>query len=450
VTQGSYWIGWAAITLCACGYLGAVLTRDGGETRTMFVPGPTTSGHYQIERACESCHTPFEGVTNDACLACHGAELTAVDDSHPKSKFTDPRNAALVDELDATRCVTCHAEHVPDMTRPMGVTLPDDYCYTCHAEVGTERPSHAGMAFDTCASAGCHNYHDNTALYEDFLASHAGEPRVTPRPLVPQRTGTQRAVREPGASAGAIQRLSADAPHGAATDAALVAEWEQTTHARAGVNCTGCHTAAGGSPDAGAWVATPGERECASCHDTEVAGFLEGRHGMRVKAGLERMTPALARLPMKRAAFGRELSCASCHPAHGFDTRAAAVDACLGCHDDRHSQAYVGSPHHALWQLESSGRAAAGTGVSCATCHLPRQHHQVGGDDRVLVQHNQNLNLRPNEKMTRSACLACHGLGFTLDALADPGLIATSFRGSPTRPVASIDMAAGRRRRTPD
>ena len=45
------------------------------------------------------------------------------------------------------------------------------------------RPSHAGLGFAGCALAGCHNYHDNRALYEDFLVAHAGRPWVTPAPV---------------------------------------------------------------------------------------------------------------------------------------------------------------------------------------------------------------------------------------------------------------------------
>jgi predicted CXXCH cytochrome family protein len=447
VTHGGYWLGWGAITLMTSAYLAAVLTTDTVESKAMFLPGTTTAGHYQIELGCASCHTPFEGVTNDACLACHGEELTAVDDSHPRSKFTDPRNAELVTRLDARRCVTCHREHAADLTRPMGVTLPDDYCYTCHADVGRDRPSHAGMAFNTCASAGCHNYHDNTALYEDFLVAHANEPAVRARPQVPDRA-LREALRVRETVAVTVRAsLASDAPSSVTVDAHRLAEWETAIHARAGVNCTGCHAAASGTA-AGQWLDRPSERECASCHDGEVKGFFGGRHGMRVAIGLTRMTPRRARQPMKTNAGEHELSCVSCHQAHDFDTQRAAVEACLGCHDDRHSNAYLGSPHHTLWTREQEQIGASGTGVTCATCHLPRQPQRVNGVDIVGVQHNQNANLRPNEKMTRTVCMNCHGVGFSLGALADPGLIATNFRGRPLRPVAGIEMATTRMNRT--
>jgi predicted CXXCH cytochrome family protein len=303
------------------------------------------------------------------------------------------------------------------------------------------------MTFDSCASAGCHNYHDNAALYEDFLVAHAGEPAVRATPRVPGRTPHASLGERPGGSRTTRAALAADAPAGvaAATD---LAAWEAAGHARAGVNCTACHTAQ--SAGTGAWLDRPGERECASCHGGEVAGFFGGRHGMRIARGLAPMTPSLARLPMKASAHDRELSCVSCHNAHAFDTRQASVDSCLGCHDDGHSREYVGSPHHRLWRLEQEGTAPAGSGVACATCHLPRETRRASGADGVVVvQHNQNANLRPSEKMTRTVCLACHGLGFSLDALADPGLVASNFRGRPLRSVAGIDMAVRRVTRPP-
>jgi hypothetical protein len=46
--------------------------------------------------------------------------------------------------------------------------------------------------------------------------------------------------------------------------------------------------------------------------------------------------------------------------------------------------------------------------------------------------------------MTRTVCLDCHGLEFSLSALADSLLVATNFRGRPARSVASIQMATKR------
>jgi hypothetical protein len=62
-------------------------------------------------------------------------------------------------------------------------------------------------------------------------------------------------------------------------------------------------------------------------------------------------------------------------------------------------------------------------------------------DDNVVVQHNQNNNLRPNEKMLREVCMDCHGMQFSLNALADPSQINRCFAGESSVHVASIDMA---------
>jgi hypothetical protein len=69
-------------------------------------------------------------------------------------------------------------------------------------------------------------------------------------------------------------------------------------------------------------------------------------------------------------------------------------------------------------------------------------------DGATRVDHGQNDNLRPNEKMIRSVCLPCHGLGFTLDALADRTLIDANFAGKPRGHVRSLQMVGARS--TPD
>ena len=46
--------------------------------------------------------------------------------------------------------------------------------------------------------------------------------------------------------------------------------------------------------------------------------------------------------------------------------------------------------------------------------------------------------------MARGVCLTCHGLGFTLDALADRTLIDKNFNGQPKRQARSLEMAEER------
>ncbi|MGH8556114.1 MAG: multiheme c-type cytochrome, partial [Methylococcales bacterium] len=184
--------------------------------------------------------------------------------------------------------------------------------------------------------------------------------------------------------------------------------------------------------------------QCENCHEDQVKGFLSGKHGMRLSVELEAIRPAESHLDFQTKARSLRHSCTACHRAHRFDTEAAATNACLDCHSDEHSLAFKDSPHFDLWRQELSGELAEGQGVSCATCHLPREVHKRSGQQAVIVQHNQNFNLRPNEKMIRPVCMNCHGLRFSIDALADPRLISSNFKGKPSVHIRSIEMALKR------
>ena len=449
------WILWLTMIAILAGYFiyaFSSLRSGASDTNRIFLPGKTTHGHHQIELACGACHVdPFGGkeVLQNACLNCHEADLKAGDDSHPVRKFTDPRNAGRLEVIDARLCVSCHAEHHPEMTRDMGVTLADDFCFHCHADIGSERPSHQGMDFASCGTAGCHNFHDNRALYEDFLLKHADAPALLENPTQPMLSTAEiiSQLANYPSSAYPVKALSlgeADAPPGAVIDPQLGQDWLTTAHARAGVNCTACHSVKSEEQPIARWVDRPDHAVCTTCHASETEGFLESRHGMRLAQGMSPMTPEQGRLPMHAEAAGAELTCTTCHSAHRFDTRKAAFESCVSCHSDPHTQAYEGSPHHQLWVRELDGELAAGQGVSCATCHMPRVAERHGQLTLTLVEHNQNANLRPNEKMIRSTCMSCHGLGFSIDALADAGLVERNFTGSPAEHIESIDMAVAR------
>jgi formate-dependent nitrite reductase cytochrome c552 subunit len=454
-----FWIWWGVLSVAGAAYLSLGLFAKSAATnpllapaREVFLPGKTTHGHYQIELACESCHSsPFKGRDGlqASCERCHGQELKDAIDKHPSSKFTDPRNAELTEKLDATLCVTCHVEHRPEITKKMGVTLAGDFCFHCHQDIAKDRPSHKGMAFDTCNSAGCHKFHDNRALYEDFLAKHLETPAHLARQWLPARNFRAVASDFPGYPSDRFPLKAQTAPDAPASlmkskSPEAAADWLATAHAQSGVNCSGCHQVE--KEGAKGWVERPDHKVCATCHEPETKGFLAGKHGMRLAEGLSPMTPGRARQPMHAKAAKSELSCTSCHSAHRFDTKKAAVEACSGCHRDGHTAAYEGSPHHALWKKELAGELPPGSGVSCASCHMPRDEYRVPGTDakRMLVQHNQSDNLRPNEKMIRPVCMSCHGLGFSIDALADEKLIAGNFAGKPRAHIQSIDMVAKR------
>lgn len=450
------WAWWAVLTAFLLAYAAVALAlHDRADAplatplRLALLPGATSHGHHQIELACTSCHsTPFGGgeVLQEACTGCHGKALDAADDKHPARKFEDPRNAHRLDKIDALQCVTCHVEHRPRATRTAGVTQPADYCVHCHAGQDEMPPSHDGYRFDGCTA--CHNYHDNRALYEDYLLRFAKAPAVLDKPLVPSR-GLLEALQMSAAYPqdrypfDAVTPGRADAPAAwrDGPQAKTHAQALDTSHARAGVNCSACHQP--GGADAAWQLHPPQPAACTACHADEAKAFSRGHHGMRAAAGLPAMRVADARLPMREDAAHRAIECTSCHGAHGFDTSGlkASVQACLGCHADGHSRAYEGSPHHRLAQSEARGEAPAGSGVTCATCHMPRERIDTEEGTRIAVQHDNSATMRPFSKMVRPVCQQCHGLGFALDALSDPQLVARNFDGRPSATHKSIEMA---------
>jgi predicted CXXCH cytochrome family protein len=431
-----WWIGplFAVLLFGFFGY--RMLSPD----KQSFLPGKISSGHHQIETACASCHTPFGGVKQEACLDCHGADLNAEEDSHAVSVFNDPRSFSMLEVVDAKQCISCHGEHIADQTQDKVASVPKDFCFPCHKDIAAERPSHKGMSAEGCAASGCHNYHDNQALYEDFLAKHLDEGRLrlgpSNVPMVKIRSANPVSVKS-------LKALAAQDEDGKNHDAdqQIIQDWAGSRHALAGVNCSDCHQPA--EPPAGVsaeWSDHPALAVCKNCHKEETDGFFKGKHGMRLAAGLSPMVPGQARIPMKSEAHEKGLTCNTCHGAHRYDIRKAASESCLACHDDTHSKSYAGSAHYRLWRAEISGAAPEGTGVSCATCHMPRAIVKNENITRVSVLHNQNANLRPNSKMIRTVCLECHGLDYTMDALADPDLLLNNYNGSPKKQIKSLEM----------
>lgn len=482
---------WFLATLIAIVIVGVWMTVGG--SRQLLLVGQTTDAHHQIEVACETCHKApiFSGpavavkAMNKACRTCHEDELAKSDDSHPRKKFRNPRMAQFWDKLDARLCTTCHTEHRPEITRESAVTVATNFCIACHSEgdqdVRMIRTSHADLSFDTCASSGCHNYHDNRVLYSDFLVKHAQTDWLTQKPV---HELTRQARLAYNSEEERLMHHDAQAPSAALSNPAILRDWADSAHAINAINCTSCHAPAiaNGSDSAGVetvWEDKPNQKICADCHKFEQNTFRKGRHGMRRHPkianprdidsklnsyGLAHITPSFikewisdpavplymtvaeARLPMRSEAADFSVGCGSCHDPHSVNVAYAAVDACLTCHDDTHSKAYRKSPHYTLWLAEVAGEAIPGTGVSCATCHMAKVERR----GNFVTDHNQNDILRPNEKMIRPVCLDCHGLKFALDSLADDELIERNFRGKPDIHVESIEWALLREREGQD
>jgi len=401
--------------------------------KSYFLAGDATHGHYQIQLHCQSCHSePFSTPEQmqTACENCHAKELDKVNDSHPKKKFLDPRNAELLEKLDARYCVTCHKEHKPEITRKYGVTLAKDFCIHCHQDLAEDKPDHKDFDFMTCTNSGCHNFHDNSMLYEKFLAKHVDEPENLSSQKLPNRTGINRWLKKhkrktlyetPEPDMTFFKHLDTQEETINFDQATL--SWASSVHAQTNTQCSSCHTDETSSNGAKFNIDNT-ELVCLDCHKKQHKTFLQGKHGLRLSLELSPLSTQETNSEINTEQK-RVLGCVSCHDPHSADVTHAAVDGCLECHQDQHSRSYKQSKHFELWIKEASGDLEAGSGVSCASCHLPR----IKKGKRVEVIHNQNWNLQPNTKMLRKVCMNCHGLEYSLSALSDEILVNNNFVG---------------------
>lgn len=422
------WLGWFSVTLGGAIYFGLPFFTQAEQAH--YLPAPVNPPHHQLQDNCQVCHEPFKNTQRqEACLNCHEKELEQVNDSHSISKFNDPRYHTKLQKLDASRCITCHAEHTESSDRH-GVTVAKDFCQQCHGEIQLDLRDHKNFKFDSCQQ--CHNYHDNTVLYKDFLKKHHHQADTDKQAALPTRNLLTRYQQPPNYTSQPLNLLQQDSPIEIPLDIKIAEEWENGAHAQAGINCTQCHQ----NQKTETWIKKPSFSVCQQCHKHEYQGFIAGQHGIRLKHNMPALQIAEAQLPMQANAAKLTLSCSSCHQAHRFSTKHAAVEACLVCHADQHSLAYKKSPHYQLWEAERRGELKAGQGVSCASCHLPRLHNQ----GETWVEHNQNAHLYPNEKMLKTVCMTCHGAEFSLTALNNEAMVQKNFTGKVSHPVSGFSL----------
>lgn len=410
------WFFWVIIILSLGLYFYQRLT---GNDKTLFLPSQTSDGHYQIEMDCYACHDEkSDSIKQKACLDCHKEKKRAdsKSNSHRAKLFEDVEKADQLEKIRADQCVTCHQEHQLGIA---GFTQTVDICFLCHEDVASDTPSHKDLPFDECAD--CHNYHDNSVNYfERFIKKHLSEEADTfEQSLLLKRNFSTRYKKKHAAEPLHVSDRIAPA----SVDVNSAQDWNESSHALTGVNCNACHLNKDNQ-----WNDQPDHSYCLECHKQEVKGFLSSRHGMRLKQDLSPMTTSLARLPMKNEDL--EMTCVACHKDHLFDTKSAAVESCLNCHNDQHSLAYKASQHYQLWLKEDP------RGASCATCHMPR----IKKGKKVWVQHNQNDNLRPVQKMAKNVCIMCHGLGFSIDALNDQHLLDINFSPLPAKHIPLLEL----------
>lgn len=216
----------------------------------------------------------------------------------------------------------------------------------------------------------------------------------------------------------------------------ITQQWQNSAHALAEVNCSSCHQ----DKQTKQFVAQPTHESCQSCHEQSVETFLLGKHGIRLLEGQSPLTPAMAHLPMKDDAQDRVMNCNTCHDVHTANTRVAAVDSCLSCHNDQHSRNYQNSKHAQLWQKEGALPRPSAQSTTCATCHLPR--HDIGTKSKaqVVVNHNNTYTLLPRDRMVKEVCMNCHGMEYSHNSIFDDELVTSNFARPPTQELQTLEM----------
>ncbi len=208
-------------------------------------------------------------------------------------------------------------------------------------------------------------------------ASGAGPGRTAPPPGAPP--GGAGAAAVPRNLEGECATCHRDRQPG------LLAQWDASAHAQAGVRCEDCH-----GSDHEAIFAERGRvpaSRCAPCHERQTQEFLASAHG-RAREGAVGNARLLAQVPaMQRRGCmgchdmgrGDEGRCNGCHGAHRHSAAdARRPEACGVCHmgpDHPHIEAWESSLHGLVYRATGDERQAP----TCATCHMPRGTHDVSG-----------------------------------------------------------------------
>jgi thioredoxin reductase (NADPH) len=80
-----------------------------------YAPGPLMQAHASFEHRCDSCHTPWHGLNNQACISCHGDFLKTNPHATVRMAGRGGELAAgksVANFSNRLRCLSCHTEHL--------------------------------------------------------------------------------------------------------------------------------------------------------------------------------------------------------------------------------------------------------------------------------------------------------------------------------------------------
>ncbi|NIM52255.1 MAG: cytochrome C [Gemmatimonadales bacterium] len=187
----------------------------------------------------------------------------------------------------------------------------------------------------------------------------------------------------------------------------IVADWRESNHSKAGLDCAMCHGSDHTSTEdvAAAGIVTP--QKCAMCHAERVKQFESGKHafawaamnamptthalpmalteGMKGCGGCHKIglksEDDITKLRSRGVGFGMA-SCDACHTRHIFSTEEARQpQACQTCHmgfDHAQWEMYSASKHGVRYLLKQNKTLPETVAApTCQTCHMQDGDHAV-------------------------------------------------------------------------
>lgn len=392
----------AATALAAAGLALAMA----GPGTVLYRPGGVHPGHDRFAAACAACHEKWKGPTAESCAECH-FELHSKD-THPAAKLARPVDAKVPQALSGATCVTCHREHRGPSRA--GYTGPEGLCVMCHP-AGTLNEGHAGFSAGSCRTPSCHSYHYNLSR-DDYM--NAPPARLFEKTLLPEKPATEPAERIGPEAIAAMRksRFFADNP-------VIAAQYVVGPHYGTQATCAGCHGERGATR-------SPNVAVCQKCHEAQTKSYGAGRHGVNDALGLAPL-----------GGEGRQVGCGACHDVHSLGMDEARREACLKCHQSRHTENYWKSGH---WRYLSDPVFAFKPmrGADCAGCHMPRLRRAPG-----VTWHDVSHSTASKERMAVEVCANCHGLAFALRSLYDPKEAEFNFTFSSISTPPGLDYVYG-------
>lgn len=87
--------------LASLGVMGLAAYYSFADNR-MYMNGELSMKHSLLEKNCEKCHTPWNGVSDESCVSCHKKKEHLADKDSAKGKVFHEKQVT---------CLTCHNEH---------------------------------------------------------------------------------------------------------------------------------------------------------------------------------------------------------------------------------------------------------------------------------------------------------------------------------------------------